>query len=82
MDVALGREGDPNDPLSDQPLTLALISVYRDDMLRYAFPRNGIEYTTPSIPKTRAGSSRFSNRGNSRSSKQQPSLTSAPGVIL
>src|SRR5215468_6580416 len=43
MDVMLGEEGRPNDALSDQPMTLGLINVYRDDMLRYAFHRNGIE---------------------------------------
>jgi hypothetical protein len=64
MDVALGREGDPNDALSDQPLTLALNNVYHDDMLRYAFHRNGIEYTLQHVLKMRVGSSPSSGHGN------------------
>jgi hypothetical protein len=50
LDVALGEEA-PAGTASDQPDTLSIVHVFRNDLFEITFVKNGISYLVQSLPE-------------------------------
>jgi hypothetical protein len=50
LDIALGEEA-PAGTAADEPDTLGIVRVYRDDMFEMTFVKNGISYNVRTLPE-------------------------------
>jgi hypothetical protein len=50
LDVALGEEGAAS-TAADQPDTLGIVHVFRNDMFEITFVKNGISYVVQTLPE-------------------------------
>jgi hypothetical protein len=50
LDIALGEEGAAS-TAGDQPSTLAVVHIYRNDLVEITFVKNGISYNVQTLPE-------------------------------